>query len=180
MPLSDRFQHYNRTVESAYAICRDTEQSILNALDLATNKKERTVESKRLINIRILGHLLTRGSSDTAIAYITSSIVSCELDAQKLDLLGDFYYKHFIRTCNSLFSSKVLCDSTLLTKPTDLVRGLKGATPASSGHASRPSFDFRRALICDELTGNFQQYMYPHSHKQAKKSVRIHVLSMLC
>lgn len=81
---------------------RDTEQSILNALDLATNKKERTVESKRLINIRILGHLLARGPSDAAIAHITSSIISCEPDAQKLDLLGDFYDKHFIRTCNSL------------------------------------------------------------------------------
>lgn len=37
----------------------------------------------------------------------------------------------------------------------------KGATPAPSGHTSRPSFDFRRTLICDEMTSNLQQYIYP-------------------
>lgn len=62
------------------------------------SKTERVTVQKKLINVRILGHFLAVAPSDLAKRHIALATVSCKSD-EELTSLGEFYDKHFIRTC---------------------------------------------------------------------------------
>jgi hypothetical protein len=102
-PLSETFTHVNPTVLSSYNICRDAEQKIMHRLSNAND--DLCIElNQRLINVRILGHLLSYGPSDASIAYLAHSIVSTgdyagESEGKKLAELGGFIETYFMRSC---------------------------------------------------------------------------------
>lgn len=89
---------------AAHNTCLQAEQVLTNSLASPTSiSSERKILEKNLVNVRILGHLLT----STAVAptraaqleeCIASSVSSCK-DLTDLVGLGDFFDKHLIRLC---------------------------------------------------------------------------------
>jgi hypothetical protein len=122
-------------------------------------------DSKRLIYARILGYLMLEGPSDEACVAIAREILSCA-DEDVLANNGKMYYDHYIRACKLLLLP-VFCHSE--RHPT--VKKTKGRTPTPSYHASRPSFDTRKAMIMDMLLEA------PQTHRDAKKNVSALILS---
>jgi hypothetical protein len=116
-------------------------------------------DSKRLIYARILGYLMLEGPSDEARVAIAREVLSCA-DKNVLATNGKMYYDHYIRACK-LVLLPVFCHSE--RHPT--VKKTKGRTPTPSYHASRPSFDTRKAMIMDMLVEA------PQTHRDAKKNV---------
>ena len=106
-PLSTDFDHPSPTVVGAYSICRKAEHDI-NLSQTHLPRDNPTVRVK-LINIRILGHLLSQSRflSDMAISTVARAIVSCrrsaaetdEDDVEELNKLGEFYKNYFLRPC---------------------------------------------------------------------------------
>ena len=66
--------------------------------------REATIESsaivlqKKLVNVRILGHLLVIGLTDPAKTHIARTIIACQ-DDEALIEQGEFYDRYFIRAC---------------------------------------------------------------------------------
>lgn len=102
-PLPTDFTHPSPTILEAHDICRNVETDLLTTLSHAMTGGERAVVNRKLINIRILGHLLTFAPSDRGKAHVASGIVACS-SQEELFALGLFYDKHFIRTCKSYSS----------------------------------------------------------------------------
>jgi hypothetical protein len=112
-----------------------------------------------LIYARILGYLMLEGPSDEAPVAIPREVLS-GADEDVLATNGKMYYDHYIRACK-LVLLPVFCHSERhLT-----VKKTKGRTPTPSYHASRPSFDTRKAIIMDMLVEA------PQTHRDAKKNV---------
>lgn len=122
-------------------------------------------DPKRLIYARILGYLMLEGPSDEARVAIAQEILSCT-DEDVLATNGKMYYDHYIRACKLLLLP-IFCHSE--RHPT--VKKTKGRTPTPSHHASRPSFDTRKAMIMDMLVEA------PQTHRDAKKNVSTLILS---
>ena len=101
-PLPIDFQHPRPTVVSAHERCREVEATIMRKLNETSIESVAVVLRKELVNVRILGHLLTVGPSDFAKAHIAKTIISCE-DDQTLIAQGGFYDQYFIRTCKLPF-----------------------------------------------------------------------------
>ncbi|KAI1786074.1 hypothetical protein LXA43DRAFT_1035354 [Ganoderma leucocontextum] len=105
-PLEADFTHPSPYVASAYRICYLAEHAINPTQNRWPTPRDETVKTK-LINIRILGHLLSQSGflSDTAISEVARSIMSCqkdpagtdETDAEALDKLGEFYRDFLLR-----------------------------------------------------------------------------------
>ncbi|KAA1472197.1 hypothetical protein DENSPDRAFT_778029 [Dentipellis sp. KUC8613] len=102
---------------------------------------------RRLIHVRILGHLLVYGPSSASVAHVASSIVSLrepeDRESQKLVVLGEFYDNHFLRAFRQ-FTCKC-------------------RTPAHSEHLSRPSFNMTKKEIEECLIET------PSNHEAAKR-----------
>ncbi|KZT04273.1 uncharacterized protein LAESUDRAFT_658023, partial [Laetiporus sulphureus 93-53] len=102
-----------------------------------------------LINVRILGHLLSYAPNDTAVAGLTKAIVSegnQEVNPEALSELGDFYKNHFLRA----------------------FRRFKCRTPHASTHPSRPSFEYTKEQIARIL----QEYPRDHYHARTLAMLR--------
>ena len=108
-PLDADFTHHSPDVVKAYNICYLADRS----LDLKQGwlRIHDTVGMK-LVNIRILGYLLSRSLflSDAAIAEVARGIITAcrkepegtnELEAyvEELDKLGEFYKDNLLRPC---------------------------------------------------------------------------------
>ncbi|KAH8925826.1 hypothetical protein BT69DRAFT_1077769 [Atractiella rhizophila] len=140
--------------ESAHGTCRTVERYLKERLEKASGS-EATVLTKMLINVRILGRLLefcpTQAGKEAVARAITSALLEGEEYLgtpefiAKLSELGGHYDKYFIRT----------------------FRKAKGATPQSSEHPSRPSFDCKSELIKEWLVP------YPKDHRAAKRSALV-------
>jgi hypothetical protein len=109
-------------------------------------------DSKRLICTRILGYLMLEGPSGETHVAIAREVLSCA-DKNVLATNGKMYYDHCIPACK-LVLLPVFCHSE--RHPT--VKKTKGRTPTPSYHASRPSFDTRKAMIMDMLVEAPQTY----------------------
>ena len=108
-PLWADFTHPNPTVISAYNLCREAE-NVVDPVQDHWPPDDPTVKAK-VINIRILGHLLCQRHllSDTAIARVAIGIVSCrrvttgmaseQADIEGLNELGEFYRNYLLRPC---------------------------------------------------------------------------------
>jgi len=58
------------------------------------------VREKKLIYARILGYLIREGPSSKAKERVAQEVNSC-LDDDQMDKLGQMYYEHYIRVCES-------------------------------------------------------------------------------
>lgn len=105
MELSRTFTNPSATIFSAHNICLRAEQQVSVRLDAPNTVTQSRLLQKDLVNIRILGHLLTVGPTLVAQEYVASSISSCK-DLEELVGLGDFFDKHFIRFCITLSCSE--------------------------------------------------------------------------
>jgi hypothetical protein len=65
-----------------------------------TSHSKREAREKKLIHVRILGYLIREGPSTQAKEYVAEEVNSCPND-DKLDELGEMYYVHYIRVCES-------------------------------------------------------------------------------
>ena len=92
---------------------------------------------------------------DEARVAVALEVISCE-DA--LALNGKLYYDHYMHACKFLLLP--VCQHP---ERHSTVKKTKGCTPIPSSHASRPSFDTRKAMIIDMLVEA------PQSHRDAKK-----------
>ncbi|TFK56318.1 hypothetical protein OE88DRAFT_1658 [Heliocybe sulcata] len=145
-PLHDRFSHPNETIAAAYHCCRDDEKEILQELEKTPGNSSLTID---LMNIRVIGHLidlLSQHQEDQTRTRIAKMIMSCGAQEKRIEV-GAFYNKYLIKTFHSN----------------------RGRTPAPSSHSSRSSFDFRQAVIKNELESKRDEYTYPKDHWQAKK-----------
>ncbi|KAF8868024.1 hypothetical protein BD779DRAFT_1808892 [Infundibulicybe gibba] len=144
-PLSNNFQHPNRTVISAYDRCHRAEQVILADLESPSHTRTTRVPLEaRLVNIRLLGHLMDKGPGDTAASHIAQAVVSAE-DDDELNNVGKLYLQNFIRT----------------------FRKAKGRTPQPSEHQSRTSFNNIQDIIKDELVPT------PQDHQEARQKALV-------
>jgi hypothetical protein len=142
------------TIKGAYTIVLRFQQSAKMHLD-----------PKRLIYARILGYLMLAGPSDEARVAVALEVISCA-DEDALALNGKMYYDHYMRACKLLLLS--VCPHS---ERYSTVKKTKGRTPIPSSHASRPSFDTRKAMIMDMLVEA------PQSHRDAKKNVSALVMA---
>jgi hypothetical protein len=89
-PLIDDFsEHPNATVASAYNICRTVELNLLDKLKSPCHPDSIKELEKSLINVRILGHLLSYGPSETAITEVTRAIISADNQTCMVEGLKD-------------------------------------------------------------------------------------------
>jgi len=102
-------------------------------------------QKKRVINARILGYLMLEGPSDNACQGVALEVNSCGGDEEKMLAIGEMYFNFYIRS----------------------FKMYKGRTPAPSNHASRPSFDTRKAMIKGMLV------QAPQNHQQAKANALV-------
>jgi hypothetical protein len=58
------------------------------------------VREKRLLHARILGYLIREGPSTRAKERVAQEVNSCRND-DEMDNLGEMYYTHYIRACES-------------------------------------------------------------------------------
>ena len=102
-PLNSDFAHSNSNVVSAYSTCRLAER-LVEDRQPPCNESEGT----KLVNIRILGHLLSQSYflSEHAISEVARAVRSCrdrlrgvEADVEGLNELGEFYRNHLLRPC---------------------------------------------------------------------------------
>ena len=100
--LDNNWHHASSVVTSAYQICLDLERQLIHQLDspaptatIATQELQRN-----LVNIRILGYLLTTGPSETARTHIAKTILT-ENNAGPDAVIdkGGYYDQFFIRAC---------------------------------------------------------------------------------
>ncbi|EKM60575.1 uncharacterized protein PHACADRAFT_246588, partial [Phanerochaete carnosa HHB-10118-sp] len=96
-PLPSDFVHQSPTVVGAMNKCRQAEAIIMRDLENNTASADLVLQ-KKLVNVRVLGHLLTVVPTSAAQAYIAQLADSCQ-DEQALVELGEFYDKYFIRVC---------------------------------------------------------------------------------
>jgi len=101
--------------------------------------------SKRVMYARILGYLMLQGPSDNACQTVAFEVNACGGDEEKMLTIGEMYLNYYIRA----------------------FRMHKGRTPAPSTHASRPSFETRKAMI------KYMLQQAPQSHKQAKANALV-------
>lgn len=110
-PLAREFTHINPTISSAYNICFTAENYVDRNTGHFPNEKTRR---ETLVNIRILGYMLTRFSADSdgVSAAVARSIHSLSRlpspsvdrveggpDIAALNELGQFYRDFFLRPC---------------------------------------------------------------------------------
>ena len=103
-PLTAHFTHPSRDVVNAHELCYLAERVV----DPIQSHSDDTVRAK-LVNIRILGHLLSQSGllSETAISKIAKDIISCrqesmandETQAEALVKLGAVYKDVLLRPC---------------------------------------------------------------------------------
>ncbi|KAI1784217.1 hypothetical protein LXA43DRAFT_1043365 [Ganoderma leucocontextum] len=150
-PLQPDFTHPNPDVVRAYNVCRAAEHLI----NQDRPPRNDTVE-KMLINVRILGHLLSQSGLllDTALSKVAEDILSSQAKAQgsnealmeELTALGEFYRNYFIRP----------------------FRKYKGKTPNVTSHPSRDSFELTKEEI-DQVLAEPRDADYDMSRKLAMK-----------
>jgi len=63
-------------------------------------RSKREIREKKLIHARILGYLIREGPSMQAKERVAKEVNSC-LDDDEMDKLGEMYYSHYIRVCES-------------------------------------------------------------------------------
>ncbi|KAI1786072.1 hypothetical protein LXA43DRAFT_1185413, partial [Ganoderma leucocontextum] len=103
-PLEANFTHPSPCVVSAYSICYLAER-VVDPIQDCLSPRDESVKTK-LINIRILGYLLSQSRflSDRAISEVARGIISCrkdpvgtdETDVEELNKLGEFYKNHLL------------------------------------------------------------------------------------
>ncbi len=121
-PLKADFTHPSPFVVSAYRICYLAEH-VVKSIPGHLPPREETVNLPTLVNIRILGHLLSQSPFflDTAILEVARSIISCradpagtiETDTKALNNLGEFYKKNLLLPCECQVA---LIEFTCLTR----------------------------------------------------------------
>ena len=116
-PLEADFTHFSPDIVKAYKICYLTDRS------LDSNQgwlRIRDIVGMKLVNIRILGYLLSQSGflSDTATAEVARGIITaCRKDpegtneleayAEELDKLGEFYKDNLLSPCKYQGSMKL-------------------------------------------------------------------------
>ena len=118
---------------------------------------------KKLIYTRILGYLILEGPSDEARVAVALEVNACSGDEVKLLAIGQLYFDHFIRACKL----RIFPVFFTILKRSSTVRMYKGRTPTPSSHASRPSFETRKAMIMAMVVEALQ------NHQQAKANVSV-------
>ncbi len=103
-PLQADFTHPSPDVVRAYSVCRIVE----NLIDQDRPLHNDTMNTK-LIDVRILGHLLSQSSLllDTAISKVADDVLSSQANTEgsneallgELTALGEFYRNYLIRPC---------------------------------------------------------------------------------
>ncbi|PIL37756.1 hypothetical protein GSI_01450 [Ganoderma sinense ZZ0214-1] len=147
-PLRSDFAHPSPAVVSAYTICHAAER-VVDPIQDHWPPDDPTMKT-RLINIRILGHLLSQTGflSDAAISRVATSVFTCrkdpagtdEADVEALNELGEFYRDHLLRP----------------------FRKFKSLTPNISSPPSPPSFKLSKEEV-DQMLAE------PHrSHSQSR------------
>lgn len=110
MELAQTFTHSDAMILGAHNICLRAEQQIKTHLATTTNITQRAILEKKLINIRIVGHLLSVGPTDHARRGVALSTAKCmekaesQHDYSKVVALGEYFDQHFVRLCESLFN----------------------------------------------------------------------------
>ena len=103
--LDNHWHHASSAVTSAYRICLDLERQLIHQLDSPLSTAIATKELQwKLVNIRILGYLLTTGPSETAQTHIAKTILT-ENNAGPDAVIdrGGYYGQFFIRACKLSF-----------------------------------------------------------------------------
>lgn len=111
--LPKDFMHPDQAILNAHSRCRAAETSLLLKLRSDTtnlNPESAADDSevlldKCLVNVRILGHLLSVVPSDTARSYIAEQVLSCEDDAALIEK-GEHFDQYLFHAC----TSKILCN----------------------------------------------------------------------
>ena len=105
-PHHQDFAHSNSSVVSAYTTCRLAERLVLEDRRPPCNESEGT----KLVNIRILGHLLSQSYflSEYSISEVARAVLSCrdplrgveaDVTVEGLNELGEFYRNYLLRPC---------------------------------------------------------------------------------
>ncbi|EKM60571.1 uncharacterized protein PHACADRAFT_23866 [Phanerochaete carnosa HHB-10118-sp] len=94
--LPGDFTHESSSVVRAMKKCRQAEAAIMRDLENNAAGSAVLLLEKKLVNVRILGHLLIVGLTSAAQDYIAQMINPCQ-DEQTLVELGEFYDKYLIR-----------------------------------------------------------------------------------
>ena len=128
--------------------------------------------AKNLVFARILGYLILEGVSDQARVAVALEVNACCGDEAKMLSIGKLYFDHFIRTCKL----QNFCFFSPFWKVLPPVRKHKGPTPTPSQHASRPSFETRKAMILAMVVEAPQN----HRHAKANVSATDRVISTVC
>src|SRR6266404_3351628 len=108
-----------------------------NASTMASKSK---AHGRRLMRIRVLGHLIREAPSIKARECVAGDVNRC-LDEKMIEALGEFYRTRFILTCKSLLY--FTCSKG--DGPTT-VKSHTGRTPAVAPHPSHPGFERRKQL----------------------------------
>ncbi|KAI0758765.1 hypothetical protein C8Q74DRAFT_1451704 [Fomes fomentarius] len=144
-PLPLEFAHTDPTVSSAYDICLKAQQHV--------DANPASFPKRTLINIRILGYMLTHlSNTDAVIAAVAKAITSSQpsstvdhvesnsVDMNALNELGQFYMDFFLRP----------------------FRKIEGRTPGTESHPSRPSFELTQEEVRAMLAET------PKDHSQSR------------
>lgn len=150
-------------IKSAYDRCLREERRLIKQRDQGPNTR------LRLISIRILGYLIHHAPTDVAVGTVVKDIHSCKEEAHLYDV-GDLYLRVLTR---ARAYGLPFCRSSNSFLSFSSVKAANSQTPASSNHASRPSFDTLSDMIKDYLEPA------PPSHATAKKNVCILTFLML-
>ncbi|KAK0458291.1 uncharacterized protein EV420DRAFT_1309047 [Desarmillaria tabescens] len=142
LPLD--FRHPEPTVVSAYERCRIVEKNIMRQIDETALESELKLLNKYLVDVRILGYLLTFGPTIEAISHVADTTICCE-DDDAVVKQGNFFDRYLLRT----FRKKEV------------------RTPSMSLDSSRPPFNNIQEMIKEDLIER------PMNHSQAKKSALI-------
>ncbi|EKM48509.1 uncharacterized protein PHACADRAFT_33849, partial [Phanerochaete carnosa HHB-10118-sp] len=145
-PLPSILTNQPSEIVEAMRRCRKVEAAITRDLEKATARREVATLKQNLVDVRILGHLLSVGPSEVAKLHVAQTITSCEDDGLLIKQ-GCFYNQHFVRTLNK---SSVL--------------KAKGPTPEPSRHLSISIFNETQALVVQDLKPS------PRDHRHAKSS----------
>jgi hypothetical protein len=131
---------------SAYNICLDFERATKTDIDT--------------IRARVLGYLILHAPSIHACHEVIKMIHSCSQQYDTLSELGQYFFDYFIRPCKffNVLQEKTTCKALP-------VRKIKGRTPVSESHPSRPLFDKDKMDLMVEIKEA------PKDHKTAKVQV---------
>src|SRR5579863_10277433 len=65
---------------------------------------DHNIREKKLMHVRILSYLIREGPSMRASEYVAQGVNACQGD-DEMDRLGEMYYLHYLRICESLVAT---------------------------------------------------------------------------